>query len=162
MITLENLPPRHLAQPMATLVASLDPPLHSLPLSFKFHEQPTLTLLHLAGPALPSPHPLLTAPLSRSPSDILYVVAHSNSIFPSFVTLDTLYSMFSGVGNQSPYTKHHSPSSIRDNQSRRPRFVLHSADKDWYCEFLDVQLYCSWCNSRVISRRAVRSRPGEM
>ena len=124
MITLENLPPRHLAQPMATLVASLDPgapaPLHSLPLSFKFHEQPTLTLLHLAGPALPSPHPLLTAPLSRSPSDILHVVAHSNSIFPSFVTLDTLYSMLEtsrptqNITLQVPYgtTNHGDPDSF--------------------------------------------------
>ena len=103
----------------------------ALPASVVQVPRPTISQLPSyfeVGLALPSPHPLLLTPLSPSPSDILHVVVHSDSIFPCFIAHNTCCSLLSGGGNQSPYAKHHSPSSIRDNQSRRPRRALHSTD----------------------------------
>src|SRR6267154_3393182 len=95
------------------------------------------------------PVPLLPTPPSRCPSDIVHVVVHSNSIFPCSIAHNSFYSMLSGGGNWSPYAKHHYRSSIRDNESRQAKFALPSTHMDCYRELLAVQLFRSWCDSRV-------------
>ena len=111
--------------PLATLVAVWirGTQLRCTPrLCHSSREQPSYNSSNLAS----SSSAIITTSLTSN-SAVVDVVVHPSSIFPCSIPHNSFDSMLSGVGNQSSYAKHHYRSSIRDNESRRAKYDLHSS-----------------------------------